>query len=286
LGALQYVEFHFANLTKPENIMPENVESLTVSPTLNPYRGAALLVIKRIGWDLKMESWRSRRKVRNWTNKYKGQKAVILCNGPSLLSTDFRLLEGIFTFGLNKIYLLFDKSKFRPSCIVAVNHFVIEQSTKFYNETGIPLFLDSKALANVKPRDNVIFLHSTKLGGFAKDCSISINQGFTVTYVAMQLAFHMGFEQVALVGCDHSFATDGPANATVISGKTDESHFDPNYFAGGVKWELPDLFESEVAYTRAKNIYNAHGRKLVNATHGGQLDVFDRCSLEEFVGAD
>ena len=36
-------------------------------------------------------------------------------------------LEGVFTIGLNKINLLFEYSKFRPSCIVAVNKFVIDR---------------------------------------------------------------------------------------------------------------------------------------------------------------
>ncbi len=60
----------------------------------------------------------------------------------------------------------------------------------------------------------------------------------------MQLAFHMGFKEVALVGCDHSFATKGPAYKTVIAGKEDPDHFDPNYFSGGVKWDLPSIAAS------------------------------------------
>lgn len=254
-------------------------------PTLNPYLSAASLIYRRLIWDINSHSWASRSRLRGWKNRYIGNKAVILCNGPSLLKVDFTKLYGVFTFGLNKINLLFDKNDFRPSCIVAVNPFVIEQNKTFYNSTDIPLFLDSCASKNgyVRMRPNVAYLHSGN-SGFARDCSISVCQGHTVTYVAMQLAFHMGFTDVALVGCDHDFAVKGPANMTVISGAKDESHFDPNYFAGGVKWQLPDLFESEVAYTRAKNTYDAFGRHIVNATEGGCLDVFERVSLDEFIG--
>ena len=192
------------------------------------------------------------------------------------------MLNGIFTFGLNKINLLFDKTDFRPSCIVAVNPFVIQQNADFYNQTNLPIFLDSEAIGTIAPRQNIAFLHST-YDGFARDCSISISQGHTVTYVAMQLAFHMGFSEVALVGCDHNFSVNGPANKAVISGKTDESHFDPNYFAGGMVWNLPDLFESEVAYQRASNIYKVFGRKIVNCTDGGKLEIFERATLENFL---
>jgi len=93
----------------------------------------------------------------------------------------------------------------------------------------------------------------------------------------------MGFQEVALVGCDHNFATKGPANKEVTSGDADPNHFDPNYFAGGVKWHLPDLAESEGVYLIARNTFEAAGRKIVNATIGGKLEIFERQSLEHFL---
>lgn len=256
---------------------------LQLSEHLNPYRRAASLAGRRLLWDLTPESWRSRKKVRWWRDKFVGKKAVILCNGPSLLKVNFALLQNTFTFGLNKVNLLFDKTVFRPSCVVAVNPFVIEQNVRFYNDTNLPLFLDAGSAGLVRCRSNVMFLHSTA-EGFARDCSWSVCQGYTVTYVALQLAFHMGFHEVALVGCDHNFAVSGPANKTVVSEGRDESHFDPNYFAHGVKWQLPDLFESEVSYQRAKRTFEAFGRKIVNCTVGGKLEIFPRIGLEEYLG--
>ena len=114
---------------------------------------------------------------------------------------------------------------------------------------------------------------------------MGIHQGNTVTYVAMQLAFHMGFQDVALVGCDHSFAVSGPANKTVVAEGMDQSHFDPNYFSNGDKWQLPDLDESESSYRKASQVYSAHGRRLVNATVGGKLDVLERVSLGSFLAS-
>lgn len=255
-------------------------------PRLNPYRYAIKAIIYRLLWDITPQSWVSRWKIGKWTNRYAGKKAIILCNGPSLNKVDFNLIESdVFTFGLNKINLLFDYSSFRPSCIVAVNPFVIEQNKDFYNTTDIPLFFDSVGIRKgwINSRRNIVFLHSgAPLDGFAKDCSMSINQGHTVTYVALQLAFHMGFKNVALVGADHTFATKGPANKIVHGGVVDESHFDPRYFSNQ-KWHLPDLFESEVAYTRANNIYNAHDRKIFNCTDGGNLNIFDRLPLSDFL---
>ena len=112
---------------------------------------------------------------------------------------------------------------------------------------------------------------------------MSINQGGTVTFVAMQLAFHMGFSKVALIGCDHSFSASGPANKLVKASKDDVDHFDSNYFANGNQWQLPDLPLSEYSYSVAKAIYEANDREIVNSTIGGKLEIFNRCSLEDFL---
>lgn len=250
---------------------------------LNPYRLGAVLILRQLAWDLHPEAWRSRRKLQRLRDRHCGRKAVILCNGPSLLKSDLGSLDGVFTFGLNKINLLFAQSSFRPSCIVSVNPFVLEQNAEFFNQTNIPLFVSKSGLPWIRPRQSVTFLSTVNYRRFAKDVSFGLNIGNTVTYVAMQLAFHMGFTQVALIGCDHYFSSQGPANKTVVSGAHDADHFSPDYFAGGVKWQLPDLFESEVAYTMAKNMYEAYDRRIVNATVGGQLELFERMSLARFL---
>jgi hypothetical protein len=252
---------------------------------VNPYYKSLALFTRRFTWDLNIQSWISRNKLVELKNKYQRRKAVIVCNGPSLLKSDLSCLSSnnVFTFGLNKINLLFDKSDFRPSCIVAVNPFVIEQNSDFYSSTSIDLFLDTCAMKFVKPSNNVVFLHSSNVLEFAADCSISVCQGATVTFVAMQLAFHFGFQKVALIGCDHNFATKGVPHAVSIAGEKDNDHFDQNYFAGGVRWNLPDLATSEFSYNLASRAYNESGRELLNATEGGYLEVLPRMSLEQFV---
>jgi len=252
----------------------------------NPYRWAASAILNRFVWDLRPESWVSRSRVRAYRNRFTGKKAVILCNGPSLLRVDFDRVSNsnVFVFGLNKINLLFDKTILRPNCIVAVNPYVIEQNKGFYNQTEIPLFISSIGIIKgIQFRKNLAYLHCSFMPSFARDCSFSINEGHTVTFVALQLAFHMGFSEVALVGADHKFESTGPANKLVISGNQDADHFDPGYFAGGVKWQLPDLFESEVWYERARQVYEALGRKVFNATEGGELEVFERKLLEDYL---
>lgn len=253
------------------------------SPTINPYRFGLAMILDRLRWDLTLESYRSRRKLRSWRDRFPGKKAVIVCNGPSLLKVDLSLLKNVFSFGLNKINLLYDKDAYRPNAIVAVNLLVIEQNAAFFNETLTPIFINSRGRSHIRSRENVVFFHTAMQAKTARDCSISLNEGFTVTATTMQLAFHMGFRDIALIGCDHNFATRGLAGATVESGKVDESHFDPRYFSGGQKWQLPDLVASEYYYSMANDMYSAFGGRIVNCTVGGKLDIFPRMELSEWL---
>ncbi len=256
------------------------------TPTINPYRTGLALILKRLAWDLRPSAWVARSRLRALIDSHEGQSAIILCNGPSLISVDLESLHGIYTFGLNKINLLFDRSPFRPSSIVSINKLVLQQNAQFFNTTDIPLFIDFAARRFVTARPSVTLLHSSAIPKFARDCSISICQGHTVTFVAMQLAFHMGFRRVALVGCDHTFAVKGPPNATVIADGPDRSHFDPRYFSAGQAWQLPDLTASEYFYALAAEQYRLAGRTLVNCTRGGRLELLERCSLARFLRAD
>jgi len=216
-------------------------------------------------------------------NSQLGKKAVILCNGPSLNTVDFNALSDVFCIGLNKINLLFGRTPFRPNIIVSINSLVIQQNQPFFNETSIPLYISDAGRNIISFRENVRFLHMVRSRKFARDVSGSVGEGATVTYAALQLAFHLGFSEVALVGCDHNFAVKGVPNRTVISEGHDRSHFDPNYFGPGIKWQLPDLEESEASYRLALLNYAAFGRKVYNSTEGGKLEIYPRISLSEFL---
>lgn len=251
---------------------------------LNPYRVAANMVFRRLLWDFNPVSWVQRRKIALFHNKYSGQKAVILCNGPSLTDVNLSSLDGIFTFGLNKINLLFDEQLFRPSCIVSVNPFVIEQNIDFFSSTEILLFLDRVALSySVEKRKNLILLDSCDFPYFSRDCSLSMFQGYTVTYIALQLAYYMGFSSVALIGCDHYYPYNGLPNDTIKNENEDLAHFSKNYFSSGDAWQLPDLKGSEFYYDLARRCFEESGRSIVNASTRTELSIFPRLSLEDFL---
>ncbi len=241
-----------------------------------------MYALRRIKFLSSISAWLSLARLKRYENIHRGQKAVILCNGPSLNSIDFDLLDGVFCFGLNKINLLFNRTQFRPSCIVAVNGLVIRQNQLFFETTNIPIFLDAlHARRLMKFHTNHIHLCCYE-NAFAYRPTKFVSQGGTVTFVALQLAFYMGFAEVALVGCDHYFSTSGRPHEELQGGKLDPNHFDPAYFANQT-WQAPDLTMSEKSYAQALEAFQADGRRLVNASTQTKLDILPRTTLTEFL---
>ncbi len=220
----------------------------------------------------------SRRALLELRDCHRGQRCFIIGNGPSLRQTDLSLLKDEVTFGLNRIYLLFPELGFKTSCLVSVNDLVLEQCAEEIKALEMPKFITWRARRWLSNDPHTVFMDTdyTGLENFSADAAGRVFEGFTVTYVALQLAFHMGFDEVILIGVDHNFTTRGPANATVVSMGDDPNHFTPNYFGKGFKWQLPDLEGSERAYRLAKEAYEKAGRRVVDATVGGKLTVFPK----------
>jgi hypothetical protein len=145
-------------------------------------------------------------------------------------------------------------------------------------------FVSWRARSYLPERPDVIFVRRSRPRTFSPNVATNgAWEGATVTYVAMQLAFHLGFQRVILIGVDHSFATTGTPNSLVTATTSDVNHFDPNYFGPGVRWELPDLKMSEVAYQLAREHFETHGREIVDATVGGKLTVFPKVNYESVI---
>ncbi|MGB7296216.1 MAG: 6-hydroxymethylpterin diphosphokinase MptE-like protein [Candidatus Aminicenantales bacterium] len=207
----------------------------------------------------------------------RGKRAFILGNGPSLARTDVSKLKGEYTFGMNRVYLAFSDWGFSTSYFVCVNDLVIEQFAVDIAALKMPKFLSWHSRSFIKPDGNTAFLNSTyERPAFARDACGRLWEGATVTYVALQLAFHMGFDPVILIGVDHNFASKGTPNTMVVSEGADASHFDPRYFGAGYRWQLPDLEMNERAYHMARQVYESAGRQVLDATIDGKLTVFPK----------
>ncbi|KAA3642755.1 MAG: DUF115 domain-containing protein [Chloroflexi bacterium] len=264
--------------------MKATIESITPAPVWNAARNTWLALNHASQWPLAtLHPWRrsSIRQLAAYKDKHKGQRAFILGNGPSLKQTDVSRLKDEFTFGMNRVYLAFPDWGFHTSYFASINSLVIEQCAQDIRELPMPKFLSWRSRHLIEPTEDTMFLHSTYTSPkFSKDVRGRVWEGATVTYVALQLAFHMGFETVILIGVDHSFKSSGQPNTTVVSQGDDPDHFDADYFGKGFRWQLPDLDTSEVGYHMARQAYEADGRKVLDATIGGKLTVFPKVEYD------
>jgi hypothetical protein len=222
----------------------------------------------------------SARRLRGLRDRYRGERCVIIGNGPSLRDMDLSLLRTEHTFGLNRAPLLFPRMGFQTTFLVCVNRLVIEQSVDEILDTSCTKFVAWHSRRFLPTGADVTYLRSVRGPLFSEDPARGIWEGGTVTYVAMQLAYHLGFDEVILIGVDHSFTTKGPPNQQTTSAGDDPNHFDPSYFGKGYRWHLPDLEKSEIAYRLAKRQFEASGRSIVDATVGGKLTVFPKVSYD------
>jgi hypothetical protein len=173
---------------------------------------------------------------------------------------------------------MFPELGFTTTYLVSVNDLVLEQCAAEMKALPLPKFVTWRAHRWLADDQQMIFLDTDFTGpeSFSGEATRRLFEGFTVTNVALQLAYFMGFHEAILIGVDHHYVTQGAANQAVISQGDDPNHFAANYFGKGFKWQNPDLAGSERGFQRARTAYEAAGRRVVDATIGGKLTIFPK----------
>ena len=207
---------------------------------------------------------------------HKGETGLVIGNGPSLNDVPLDFLKAYPSFGTNRIYLLDD---FTPTYYAAVNWLVIRQSLPEINAIDTDKFILTEYAHDVP---GSIPLLSVPAPHFSFDPREGLWEGFTVTYICLQLAWWMGFEKILLVGVDHRYHCENIPNLEITSNEVDSNHFHPQYFGPGTNWNLPDLEQSTWAYRLAETAYTATGRQILNLTHKSALHVFKKGSIADY----
>jgi hypothetical protein len=228
-------------------------------------------------------------KLASLKDSMKGKRCFIIGNGPSLNDLDLTLMKGEYTFGVNAIYLNYEKMQFHPTYYVVEDYLVAEDRAEEINKYDGPkikffgTFLDYvlKADKNTVKLNVIVNYEAENFKPFfAIDCARKVGVGGSVTYICLQLAYHMGFESVYMIGFDHHYTIPNDAatdNTAVIESKSDDpNHFAPGYFGKGYRWHDPNVSRMEEGFKVAGQVFEAHGRKVYNATKGGKLEVFER----------
>ena len=186
---------------------------------------------------------------------------------------------------MNRIYLLSDELGFEPTFFASIARFVLSQFSSEIAKVPCLKLLNWAYRESFKgiPLKNHIFVPARPSGHMDGNLLKGFVASYTVTNVALQAAYFMGFAEVILIGMDHSFKEKGTGAAAITSQGADVNHFHPNYFGKGVVWQLPDHKAERRGYRRAKELFERNGRKIVDATVDGKLFVFPKVRLEDYL---
>ena len=166
-----------------------------------------------------------------YKNRHLGERCVIVCNGPSLNKMDLSFLKNEICFGLNKIYLGFKKFHFYPKYYVAVNQKVLLQSVTEIKALTSVKFLSARC-GDLFQQNSLTHIVDTSNppARFCQDITNGLEEGGTVTYAALQVAFYLGLKDVIIIGMDHRFDYSGKPNQSSFLEGPDKNHFCSSYF--------------------------------------------------------
>jgi hypothetical protein len=224
------------------------------------------------------------------------RRCFILGNGPSLNKTDIGRLGSEVTFAVNSIFLMTETNGFRPTFYVVEDNLVFTENMQQIDAyEGVTKILPKAYADKLKCRDqcygfdmDTSFYNKTNprrhaVPQFNTTSAPTFFCGQSVTYINMQLAYYMGFTEVILLGMDFSYqkpSTHEQNGNHIRSHGDDPNHFHKNYFGAGKTWKDPRLGRVLRSYMRAKFEFESVGRKIVNATPGGELELFPRVAYD------
>jgi hypothetical protein len=234
--------------------------------------------------------------LRSLRNKHAGQRCFILGNGPSLDLKDIETIRNEVTFASNKIYLFFDQTEWRPTYYSVEDTLVMAQCEKAIRSMTGTVKLLPHHMMHVARRHKSYNIYrylrasnpsqplsDPNFPGFSTDSSRGVAWGSTVVYSQIQLAVHMGFSSIALLGLDHDYNVGPLVSPGVHVSVGEQNHFHPDYRRKGEKWHAPNLDVLEVAYAKARKMAEVNNTSIVNCSRRSKLDVFPKMNFETFL---
>jgi len=193
-------------------------------------------------------------------------RCLVLGCGPSLADIPNTFLDKYPTFGGNRVYL-----KYTPTYYVSVDESNMTEHVDEINALDSKVKYISRRWAHLV--DGAIPLNSSSAQRFSYEPLRILKEGYSVTFVMLQLAYWHGFEEVGLLGVDHRYTIPGEPGEPYTG--VDNDHFTPDYYHNQSTRPVPILSLPEKYFNMAKQAYQENGRRVVNLTPNTALTVFD-----------
>lgn len=230
-------------------------------------------------------------KLKSLKGYHEGQTCFIIGTGPSLKVEDLMRIEksGIPTFAPNRIYEICEKSDWHPTYYICQDHNIIQKFGERIKTIPSRLsFLPVEYIDNFKEdkyrffvlRERDFYPGNAK---FSKDISRYLEQGYTVTYGAIQLAAYMGFKTIYLIGIDHNYSITRDSKGRPVRKSVIKSDYSEGMTSYVNQNNLPRIEESTIAYETAEKFAKRLNVKIYNATRGGKLEAFERVDIDQIL---
>ena len=234
------------------------------------------------------------KKLLMFKDKYKGKRCFIVGNGPSLKMEDLEKLHvhGEYSFGANGIHLAFNQTRWKPTfytvsdqaALLAWYHIIkkLDVKYKFIGDRAFRAY-DIPQIKNAFIYPLIERTYYPYCPDFSNDITKAVGNSYTVTYINMQIASYMGFNEIYLIGIDHSYDVQLDSEGKIIKNKT-KNYFIDNYTPASVKGlGMSRLYLCDKAYVKAELYSQFHDFKIYNATRGGKLEIFERIDFDKIV---
>ena len=224
-------------------------------------------------------------------NSHLGESCFIIGNGPSLTVEDLNTLHDndIDTFAVNRIYQIFPQTRWRPTYFVSTDAVMLRD--KLEEAAAIPakikfIPLQNKYYLGIKVKGAKYFFRNDRREkdqpeGFSLDCTEQVNMRGTVTIACMQLAMHLGYKHIYLLGIDHNFDKVITENGEVIIDPSVKNYFVEGYDQDVLSEVQHDLGTTTKAYYDVRRFIDKTDVNIYNASRKTKLEAFPKVTFEE-----
>jgi len=228
-------------------------------------------------------------------NRHKGQRCFVIGNGPSLKTQDLSLLAREITFVMSGFWKHPIVKQWQPTYYVLADSVFFDgsqpmqkffadlhssiHSTTFFMPLNAREVIQRVSLLPLEQTYFVAFHGSPEIGWWGRpDFARHVPGVISVSQLAIMAAMYMGCSPIYLLGLDHDWLAHRGMDMHFYEGKTVENHPRAHGDLGQISYKLDMEAQLRLwyAYEAMQKVANAEGIRIVNATNGGFLDVFER----------
>ena len=231
-------------------------------------------------------------------NVYRNRRCFVVGNGPSLKISDLdRIREsGDIAIASNKIYLAFEDTEWRPIIYTVADWCVAENNLetidkldllklfpmefkRFFKQSnhGLSVFYNQFVPPERTEAEYISYFYSDlNEGGFV---------GETITNLNIQVATHLGCNEIYLIGVDGSYSvpdsrTSNPYYDEVLVSEGERNHFSEKYRTPGETWSIPRISCHEKNYSHCLSELKKRDVILANASRNTAIKSLPRIDFD------